>query len=191
MYIQPKIFVEQVPIHPDYDLTHAPKSSNYYRGHDPSQKSGTKSLEELLGTGSKAPIMKKKSDPSVLEMSLDQMVNFYGQGLDRKASLPKQVEEIKQMEDDNSEVFVFEPVKQPEPVMQVVPVVAPVVRVAPPAPTVDEAATKAQAMARMFDRVRVEKEERRNNMPLEHYDGEMYLVTGMRPVKPVHTSDAN
>jgi len=174
---------------PQADMLFAPKSENYYR--PSAAKSGAKSLEELLKSGKKeqpAPNANKGMDFVFVE----DLISQYGNGLDvkreRKVSAPQVVErrvsaplvveeiEVKMMEED-------QPAPAPVPAPRVV---APPVAVRAPLPA-DANISKTQNMARFFDQVKFDAEERRSQMPEETHNGEMYLVTGMRPVKPVHT----
>jgi hypothetical protein len=184
VFVQPQMLQPKVALRPDYDLTLAPRSSNYRRGHDPSQKSAVKSIEDLLGASGKPEVVRKKSEPvNVLEMTIDEMVGFYGSSSARRES-EKHVEEIKMMDDDHSEVLFVEAPKVPKEMMPIVAPPAPVV-VAPPVNV-----SKTQVMAQEFDKLNAQKSERRNSLPQDSlHNGEMYIVSGMRPVKPVHALD--
>jgi hypothetical protein len=184
---------------PQVDMLFAPKPDNYYRSS--TAKSGAKTLDELLKSGKKeqpAPNANKGMDFVFVE----DMISQYGNGLDvkreRKVSAPQVVErrvsaplvveeiEVKMMEED-------QPVVVAPPAPRVVGPPAPrvVAPVAVRAVEADANVSKTQNMAKFFDQVRFDAEERRNQMPEETHNGEMYLVTGMRPVKPVHTGLEN
>jgi len=53
----------------------------------------------------------------------------------------------------------------------------------------DENISKTQAMAKFFDKIHDNQDERLKNMPQALHNDEMFLMSGLRPVKPVHTYD--
>jgi len=198
--MMPKVYVQPQPQQPQLpmiDMLFAPKPSTYYRNSD--AKPAAKSLEELLKAGKKEdPVHITKTSEFVF---VDEFLSQF-EGMDdvrRKKQensvvAPQVAEkepEVKMMEDDLSDLIAIP--AAPVAVRPVAPMMD--ILAIPPAPPVAAAQpevslTKAQAMAKKFDQARSNADERRSSMPKEH-DGDMFILTGMRPVKPVHTGMDN
>jgi hypothetical protein len=185
----------------------APKTTGYYKTYD-GRSSNVKSIEELWMTNDRKSAANRKGSGF---MTVDEMINQHASEFDSKAKATRRVSV------PASAVPLVAAPAAPvlAPIVPIAPV-APVAPVRPAAREESEevkfdhnnpfddiassisasrrdsesaAASKAKSMAQFFDGRATELKERRDLMPHEGlHDGEMYLMSGMRPVKPVHTN---
>jgi hypothetical protein len=188
-----------------------PKTANYYRGYD-GRASNVKSLEELLNNNDSKTSASRNQGSG--HMTVDEMINQYVSELGSRPSLSKSktvpaTVAPRAVEAPRAPVAIVPP---QAPLVAAAPVVAPSVRASAKyenqegeeikqledgsSNPFDEMAfsmesrgsfSKAKSMAQFFDSRATELKEKRDLMPQELHNDDMYLMSGMRPVKPVHT----